>query len=131
MASKGKAIKRIDIGSELPEVCELPNLIGIQTESFRNFLQLDKLEKGKMWLNGKEITIKSPKDAIKKGFDYMREHDSEMWMVPYLPIDPKDVGREYEPITDRVIVREARTGLILALANRPTIDLNRFISEPL
>ena len=46
MASKGKAIKRVDIGSELPEVCELPNLIGIQTESFRNFLQLDKLEKG-------------------------------------------------------------------------------------
>ena len=28
---------------------------------------LDKLEKGKMWLNGQEITIKNPKDAIKKG----------------------------------------------------------------
>ena len=46
MPSKGKAIERVDIGSEMPEVCELPNLIGIQTESFRNFLQLDKLEKG-------------------------------------------------------------------------------------
>ena len=44
--SKGKGIKRVDIGSELPEVCELPNLIGIQTESFRKFLQLDRLERG-------------------------------------------------------------------------------------
>ncbi len=40
----------------------------------------------------------SHQDAIKKGFDYMRQQDSEMWMVPYLPIDPRDVGREYEPI---------------------------------
>ena len=44
--SKGKGIKRVDIGSELPEVCELPNLIGIQTESFSKFLQLDRVLKG-------------------------------------------------------------------------------------
>ena len=41
-----KAIKRYEIGSELPEVCELPNLIGIQTESFSKFLQLDKVLNG-------------------------------------------------------------------------------------
>lgn len=40
----------------------------------------------------------SHQDAIKKGVDYMHEHESEYWEVPYLPIDPADVGRQYEPI---------------------------------
>lgn len=40
----------------------------------------------------------SHQDAIKKGVDYMRKHDTQYWEVPYLPIDPADVGRKYEPI---------------------------------
>jgi 2-isopropylmalate synthase len=40
----------------------------------------------------------SHQDAINKGFQFMREQNSEMWEVPYLPIDPADVGRQYEPI---------------------------------
>ena len=40
----------------------------------------------------------SHQDAIKKGVDYMREHDTQYWEVPYRPIDPADVGRKYEPI---------------------------------
>jgi 2-isopropylmalate synthase len=40
----------------------------------------------------------SHQDAIKKGVDYMARSDSPYWEVPYLPIDPADVGREYEPI---------------------------------
>ncbi len=40
----------------------------------------------------------SHQDAIKKGVDYMARSDSQYWEVPYLPIDPADIGREYEPI---------------------------------
>ena len=40
----------------------------------------------------------SHQDAINKGTQYMRESGTEYWEVPYLPIDPADVGREYEPI---------------------------------
>ncbi|MBQ1413761.1 MAG: 2-isopropylmalate synthase [Clostridia bacterium] len=40
----------------------------------------------------------SHQDAIKKGTDYMAESHSDKWEVPYLPISPADVGREYEPI---------------------------------
>lgn len=40
----------------------------------------------------------SHQDAIKKGVDYMASSGSPYWEVPYLPIDPADVGREYEPI---------------------------------
>ena len=40
----------------------------------------------------------SHQDAINKGTQYMRESRTEYWEIPYLPIDPADVGREYEPI---------------------------------
>lgn len=40
----------------------------------------------------------SHQDAINKGVQAMRERNSEIWQVPYLPIDPADIGREYEPI---------------------------------
>ena len=40
----------------------------------------------------------SHQDAINKGPEYMRESKSPYWEIPYLPIDPADVGREYEPI---------------------------------
>jgi len=40
----------------------------------------------------------SHQDAINKGVQAMKERNSEIWQVPYLPIDPADIGREYEPI---------------------------------
>lgn len=40
----------------------------------------------------------SHQDAINKGVKAMKERQSEIWQVPYLPIDPADIGREYEPI---------------------------------
>ncbi len=40
----------------------------------------------------------SHQDAINKGSQYMRESGTDKWEVPYLPVDPADVGRDYEPI---------------------------------
>lgn len=40
----------------------------------------------------------SHQDAINKGVKAMRERNNKIWQVPYLPIDPADIGREYEPI---------------------------------
>lgn len=40
----------------------------------------------------------SHQDAINKGVKAMKERNNEYWEVPYLPIDPADIGREYEPI---------------------------------
>lgn len=40
----------------------------------------------------------SHQDAINKGAAYMRQNGSHQWEIPYLPIDPADVGRQYEPI---------------------------------
>jgi 2-isopropylmalate synthase len=40
----------------------------------------------------------SHQDAIKKGFAAQAARNDELWDVPYLPIDPKDLGRDYEAV---------------------------------
>lgn len=40
----------------------------------------------------------SHQDAIKKGLAARKENKTELWEVPYLPIDPADIGRAYEPV---------------------------------
>lgn len=40
----------------------------------------------------------SHQDAINKGVKALKERGGEHWEVPYLPIDPADIGREYEPV---------------------------------
>ncbi len=37
-------------------------------------------------------------DAIKKGFDFYNQSDKKYWNVPYLPIDPKDIKRDYDKV---------------------------------
>ncbi len=40
----------------------------------------------------------SHQDAINKGMQALKERKGQFWEVPYLPIDPSDIGRQYEPI---------------------------------
>ncbi|MCR4689194.1 MAG: 2-isopropylmalate synthase [Saccharofermentans sp.] len=52
----------------------------------------------------------SHQDAINKGRNAMKEKKSDVWAVPYLPIDPSDVGRDYEPII-RINSQSGRGGI--------------------
>ena len=40
----------------------------------------------------------SHQDAIRKGYEYMKNSGTDFWEVPYLPINPADLHREYEPV---------------------------------
>lgn len=43
----------------------------------------------------------SHQDAIKKGFQVRKQEgksDDDYWQIPYLPLDPQDIGRTYEAI---------------------------------
>lgn len=53
----------------------------------------------------------SHQDAISKGFTYREQNDSEIWTVPYLPIDPKDVGREYDGDVIRINSQSGKGGV--------------------
>jgi 2-isopropylmalate synthase len=58
----------------------------------------------------------SHQDAIRKGFLAMKESDSPIWEVPYLPIDPHDVGKEYEEII-RINSQSGKGGTAFILEN--------------
>lgn len=64
----------------------------------------------------------SHQDAINKGETYMKDSGTEYWVVPYLPIDPADVGRAYEPII-RINSQSGKGGVAFVMSNSFGYDL--------
>lgn len=64
----------------------------------------------------------SHQDAINKGTQYMRQSGSPFWEIPYLPIDPADVGREYEPIV-RINSQSGKGGAAFVMQQNFGYDL--------
>ena len=56
----------------------------------------------------------SHQDAINKGLQAMKERNTPIWEVPYLPIDPADIGREYEPVV-RINSQSGKGGVAFVL----------------
>ena len=66
----------------------------------------------------------SHQDAIKKGFEAIERTDGSLWEVPYLPIDPADVGRTYEAVI-RVNSQSGKGGVAYVLKTDYSLDLPR------
>ena len=65
----------------------------------------------------------SHQDAIAKGMHYREDHDPEHWNVPYLPIDPSDVGRMYEADVIRINSQSGKGGIGYLLEQQFGIDM--------
>lgn len=111
-----------------------------------DFSQIDEIRRTSEYCNQMEIHPRHPyagdlvytafsgshQDAIKKGFDAMEAAarqrgvsvDEIEWAVPYLPIDPKDVGRTYEAVI-RVNSQSGKGGIAYVLKNDHKLDLPR------
>src|SRR5579863_5889788 len=66
----------------------------------------------------------SHQDAIKKGFEALEKRNDDFWEVPYLPIDPKDLGRTYEAVI-RVNSQSGKGGVAYVLKADHGLDLPR------
>jgi 2-isopropylmalate synthase len=66
----------------------------------------------------------SHQDAIKKGFQGMRESNNPVWEVPYLPIDPADLGRSYEAVV-RINSQSGKGGVAFLLEKDHGVSLPR------
>ncbi|MFB9521079.1 2-isopropylmalate synthase [Streptomyces cremeus] len=111
-----------------------------------DFSQIDEIRRTSEYCNQMEVHPRHPyagdlvytafsgshQDAIKKGFDAMeadaaaagKSVDDIEWAVPYLPIDPKDVGRSYEAVI-RVNSQSGKGGIAYVLKNDHKLDLPR------
>ena len=65
----------------------------------------------------------SHQDAIAKGMQWRRDGKSSYWDVPYLPIDPQDVGREYQTDVIRINSQSGKGGVGFILQENYGIDL--------
>ncbi|MDX2702740.1 2-isopropylmalate synthase [Streptomyces sp. PA03-6a] len=124
------------------------NLFSQGVDPMIDFSQIDEVRRTAEYCNQMEVHPRHPyvgdlvytsfsgshQDAIKKGFDAMEADaaaqgpgvtvDDLEWAVPYLPIDPKDVGRSYEAVI-RVNSQSGKGGVAYVLKNDHKLDLPR------
>ena len=122
------------------------NLFSQGIDPHIDFSDLDEIKRTVEYCNQLPVHERSPyggdlvytafsgshQDAIKKGFDIMAreaeaagKHIDELhWAVPYLPIDPKDVGRSYEAVI-RVNSQSGKGGVAYLLKTDRNLDLPR------
>jgi 2-isopropylmalate synthase len=111
-----------------------------------DFSDLDEVKRTAEYCNQLKVHERSPwagdlvytafsgshQDAIKKGFESMEAEARErgvdvnelLWAVPYLPIDPKDLGRGYEAVV-RVNSQSGKGGVAYLLKSDHSLDLPR------
>jgi 2-isopropylmalate synthase len=122
------------------------NLFSQGVDPHIDFSNLDEIKRTVEYCNQLPVHERSPyggdlvytafsgshQDAIKKGFELMHKEASEkgvdiddlVWAVPYLPIDPKDVGRSYEAVI-RVNSQSGKGGVAYLLKTDHHLDLPR------
>ena len=71
----------------------------------------------------------SHQDAIAKGMAWREEHNCEKWTVPYLPIDPQDVGRRYDSDVIRINSQSGKGGVNYILKQSFGISLPEKMKE--
>lgn len=122
------------------------NLFSQGIDPMINFADIDQIKRTVEYCNQLKVPERSPyggdlvytafsgshQDAIKKGFDHLAKDalkagnsvDKHTWAVPYLPIDPKDVGRNYEAVI-RVNSQSGKGGVAYLLKTDHSLDLPR------
>ena len=73
----------------------------------------------------------SHQDAISKGFAFREKHKEDKWTVPYLPIDPKDIGRSYDGDVIRINSQSGKGGVSYILKTNYGIEIPKNMQEEL
>ena len=122
------------------------NMFGQGIDPMLDFSDMDEIRRTVEYCNQLPVAERSPyggdlvftafsgshQDAIKKGFEAMEAEAAEAgktvdeitWGVPYLPIDPKDIGRSYEAVI-RVNSQSGKGGVAYLLKSEHSLDLPR------
>jgi 2-isopropylmalate synthase len=122
------------------------NLVSHGIDPMINFSNIDEIRRTVEYANQLRVPVRHPyggdlvftafsgshQDAIKKGLEHLEREAEESgvlvkdfpWSVPYLPIDPKDVGRSYEAVI-RVNSQSGKGGVAYMMKNEHHLDLPR------
>ena len=110
-----------------------------------DFSKLNNIKEVYERLTGMEVSLRQPyagelvftafsgshQDAISKGFAHREKHKEDKWTVPYLPIDPKDVGRSYDEDVIRINSQSGKGGVSYILKANYGIEIPKSMQEEL
>jgi ribose transport system ATP-binding protein len=81
--SRGKALKNISFNLQKGEILGISGLIGSgRTELARAIFGIDRMDSGKLYLNGQQVVIRSPIEAVRQGLGFVSESRKEQGIIP-------------------------------------------------
>jgi ribose transport system ATP-binding protein len=122
--SQGEKVKNVSLGVNKGEVLGIAGLVGSgRSETLRAIFAADKREKGKIFLSGKELQIRSPGKAVKMGIGMVPEDRKQHGVILSLPVKENISLTDYKGITDHFgfIKAKKETSNTIDLIRRLTI----------
>lgn len=102
-------IKDVSFSLKQGEILGFAGLMGAgRTETARAIFGADKFESGKIFVEGKEVSIKSPVDAIKSGIGYLSEDRKRYGLALGLPVFENMMMGNYDKFSNMLMVQNAK-----------------------
>jgi len=128
----GRAVRDVSFELRQGEVLGLSGLVGAgRTETLRAILGVDTLDGGKVWLNGKVVSIKSAQDAFSKGIGFLPEDRKNQGVLLRMPIKYNITFSCIQKFTKFFgwIMQKAETVLAMSMRDKVGIKTNN-INNP-
>lgn len=108
--NRGKHVRDVSFELRKGEILGFSGLMGAgRTEVARLIFGADKLESGKIFVNGKEVSIKSPKDAVEAGIGYLSEDRKRFGLIVDKSVEENTVVSTLEKFTSGIFIDKAKS----------------------
>lgn len=107
---RGKAVKNVSFELKKGEILGFSGLMGAgRTETARLLFGADKMDSGRIFVNGKEVKIQSPKDAVKAGIGYLSEDRKRYGLILDKDVEENTVLATLENFVDGIFINRSKS----------------------
>ena len=108
--NRGKHVRDVSFELKKGEILGFSGLMGAgRTEVARLIFGADKLDSGKIYVNGKEVNIKTPKDAVKAGIGYLSEDRKRFGLIVDKSVDENTVISSLEKFMSGIFIDKKKS----------------------
>lgn len=108
--NRGKHVKDVSFELRKGEILGFSGLMGAgRTEVARLIFGADKMDSGKIYVNGKEVTINSPKDAVNAGIGYLSEDRKRFGLIVDKSVEENTVLSTLEKFVDGIFINKSKS----------------------
>lgn len=108
--NRGKHVRNVSFELKKGEILGFSGLMGAgRTETARLIFGADKMDSGKIFINGKEVVIKSPADAVKAGIGYLSEDRKRFGLIVDKSVEENTVIASLQKFTKGLFIDRAKS----------------------